>query len=330
MRSGYLFAIFLIALILSCNRIFPDEINEKVVFQRFDRELFGIRNNTFPEAIDSLYEKYSDFLEVFSYHIISIGLPAEKTYRDYLTLFINDPLTREVYTETQKVFPDMKNEEEIISKAFNRYKYHFPENKIPEIVTFVSGFNNPCFTVGEYIGIGLDMYLGSSSKFYDRLQIPQYLKTNMRREKIPSDLIYVWSSDIFPYHDSVNNLLSHMIHQGQLMYFLEALLPKESDELLIGFTKEQLRWCNNNEEMMWIYLIENKLLFSEDQMNIRKIMGPAPFINFFTKESPGKSGIWIGWQIIKEFAKHNPKLSLKQIMEENDYEKILRLSKYSP
>jgi len=81
---------------------------------------------------------------------------------------------------------------------------------------------------------------------------------------------------------------------------------------------------------MWISLIENKLLFSDNQMDIRKLTGPAPFTYFFSNESPGRAGIWIGWQIVKQFAKRNPSMSLKQIMEETDYQKILHVSGYNP
>jgi hypothetical protein len=245
-------------------------------------------------------------------------------------MFLNDGLNREVYKETQKVFPDLKQEEKMLTKAFKRYKYHFPENEIPEVVAFVSRFNNSCFTVSNFLCLGLDMYMGTSSEYYKKLDIPQYQKVNMYREKIPSDLIFAWASAIFPYHDSVNNVLSHIIHQGKLMYFVEAMLPDQPDELRMGFKKGQMRWIKNNEEMMWIYLVENKLLFSEDQIDTRKLIGPAPFTYFFTKESPGRAGLWIGLQIIREFARRNPGLSLKQMMEENDYQKILRLSKYNP
>jgi hypothetical protein len=305
-------------------------IKVNVHIQRFDRELFKINTDSIPIAIEYLYSNYTDFLEVFSYHIIAIGLPSEKTYQSYLGMFINDRLNKEVFNETQKVFPDLIKEEATLSEAFKRYKFHFPDNKIPVVVSFVSRFNNSCFTVGDYLGIGLDMYLGVSSPYYKKLDLPQYQKVNMYREKIPSDLIFAWASEIFPYNDSVNNVLSHIIHQGKLMYFLEAMLPSQSDELLTGFTGKQLKWIHNNEEMMWIYLIENKLLFSENQMDIRKLTGPAPFTYFFTSESPGRAGIWIGWQIVREYSKRNPHLSLKQIMEEKDYEKILRLSKYNP
>jgi hypothetical protein len=306
------------------------KINLQVEIRRFDRELFSSDTDTIARSIDRLYKKYQDFFEIFSYHIVSLGLPSERTFPGYLEIFINDPLNRDVYNETQKAFPDLKKEEKVLEDAFKNYIYHFGENEIPEVVAFISRFNNSCFTVSNYVGIGLDMYLGSTSEYYTRLDLPQYLKVNMYRKKIPSDIIYTWASEIFQFNDSVNNALSRIVHQGKLVYFTKALLPDQPEELILGYTRDQMRWLSKNEDMMWLSLVENKLLFSDNQMDIRKLTGPAPFTYFFTNESPGRAGIWIGFQIVKQFTKRNPSMSLKQIMDETDYQKILQVSGYNP
>ncbi len=335
MRTLILRHIFLAIIVLvSCNRnnfnVNTKGINVNVEIHRFDMELFGMNTDTLSQAIGFLYNKYTDFFEVFSYHIISIGLPTERAYPAYLRMFLEDNLNRRVYQETQKKFTDLKKEEKILTDAFKRYKFYFEDAEIPEVVAFVSRFNNSCFTVSNFIGIGLDMYLGSSSEYYQKLNIPGYIKSNMNRDKISSDIMYTWALEIFPFQDSINNVISHMIHEGKLMYFVKAMLPDQSDQLIMGYTKDQLKWVKKNEEMMWIYLVENKLLFSDNQMDIRKLTGLAPFTFFFTNQSPGRAGVWIGWQIVREFVRRNPDLSLKEIMEENDYQKILQLSKYSP
>ena len=114
------------------------------------------------------------------------------------------------------------------------------------------------------------------------------------------------------------------------MYFLDCVFPDESDYLKIGFLPEKIKWCKDHENGMWTYLIENKLLFTIDHMNIRRFTGPGPFTASFTQESPGKAGVWIGWQIVRRYMKKNPQVSLSSLMKDNDYQKILNLSGYSP
>ena len=61
---------------------------------------------------------------------------------------------------------------------------------------------------------------------------------------------------------------------------------KLTDELIFGFTADQMKFCRNNESQMWQYLIEHDLLFNTEQFTIRKLTGEAPFTSYFTNESP--------------------------------------------
>ncbi len=310
----------------------PDISGIKLPFtiHRFDRELFTMDQDTLDNAITYFYRTYEDFFDIFSYYVINIGRPSEKNFSENLAMFINDPLNREVYRKTQEVFGDASGLEHEFADAFKRYRYYFPGDTIPEVVAFVSRFNNPCFTVTHYIGIGLDMYLGNTSDYYERLGIPQYRRMLMIPGKLPSDALYTWAKELFPFNDSVDNVLSHMIHEGQLMYFVGHLLPDEPDTLRFGFTRSQMKWCKNNEEQMWTSMVENKLVFSQDPMEIRKLTGVAPYTPLFTGESPGRAAVWTGWRIVEAWADRNPGLSLADIMKARNYQEILRLSRYDP
>ena len=148
--------------------------------------------------------------------------------------------------------------------------------------------------------------------------------------KMVSDALYGWLSQQFEYKGETENLVSEMIYQGKLQYFLDALDPDGADSLKIGFTKLQLEWCKSHETDMWNYLVEKKLLFSGDRMEIVRFINPAPFTTPFGQKSPGRTGVWIGRQIVRSYLKKNPLIGLRGLMEENDYHKILNSSGYSP
>ncbi|MFC2121301.1 gliding motility protein GldB, partial [Bacteroidota bacterium] len=221
-------------------------------------------------------------------------------------------------------------------QSFSFYKYYFPYRQLPDIYTFISGFNQSVVTDEKILGIGLDKYFGDTCDFYTRLAWPNYIKKNMQPEKIVSDCMKAWA---FMEFDSgrpninqeiiKNNAINHMLFHGKIMYFLDAVLPYEEDSLKIGFSNNQLEWCQNNEAQMWDYLIENKLLFSTELLTIRKLVEDAPFTSYFTDQSPGRAGVWIGWQIIKSYMKKN-NCSLEELMLENDYQKIMTISGYNP
>jgi uncharacterized protein YjaZ len=142
--------------------------------------------------------------------------------------------------------------------------------------------------------------------------------------------MYAWAFQEYEYKGNTENLVSNMIYQGKLLYFVDAMIPEGPDSLKIGFTKNQMEWCKANESVMWSYLIENKSLFSGDRMESVRFINPAPFTTPFGQKSPGRSGVWIGWQIVKSYMKKNPEITLKGMMEENDYHKILNESGYAP
>ena len=62
-------------------------------------------------------------------------------------------------------------------------------------------------------------------------------------------------------------------------------------------------------------------------------MAVSPFSKFnneIEQESPGRIGAWIGWQIIRQYIKENPKVELKTLLEDMDGQKIFKDSKYKP
>lgn len=305
-------------------------IDLEVEVQRFDREIFTMDFDTIGKAVSTFYRKYGDLFDVFNVHVINIGAASQKYYGSYLSMFVNDPANREVYDYTQDIFPDTRETDMVLTDAFRRYRFHFPGAPVPEIVGYVSRFNHKLFTVENYIGVGLDQYLGRDCPYYDMLGTPQYMQYNMHPGKIPSDVVHVWGTAKFPYNDSIDNVLNRMVYGGLMLYFTDALLPGMADSLKIGFSPAQMRFCRNNEEQMWTYLVEHKLLFQTDPMEIRKLTEDAPTTHYFPSESPGRAAVWLGWQIVREYARRNPDLGVAEIMGERDYQKILRESRYQP
>jgi hypothetical protein len=160
--------------------------------------------------------------------------------------------------------------------------------------------------------------------------LPGYLTRNKVPERVPVDVMYAWATQIYPYNDSVDNVLARMIHQGLLTYFVDAMYPGMEERLKMGFTEDQMSWCINNEKQMWTHLVEEKLLFSPDPLVSRKLVEDAPHTRYYTEESPGRAAVWQGWQIVKAYASNHPQLSLDQVLSQRNYQEILRGSRYNP
>ena len=329
----FLILISLVSL-LSCNnnklKIDVSDINLSLKIQRFDSVLYNIKTDSVINYVPDLQKQYNEFFEIFNNKIINIGEPDQLAYSGYLTKFLTDNIIIEVLEKVNKEFSDFSNYSSELELAFKHYKYYYQEKPIPNIYTYVSGFNQSIVTTENILGIGLDKYLGENSEYYKQLGIPAYLRYKMTKSRIVPDCMTAWALQEFNYNDSTDNLLNRMIYNGKIMYFLDAVLPSYEDSIKIGYKTSQIAWCKANEKEIWTYIVENKLLFNSEFINIKKMIDDAPNTSFFPQNSPSRTGVWIGWQIVRSYMKNNQEVTLQELMKSSDYQKILNYSKYKP
>jgi len=322
-------------ILVSCkNNRFDDidisrsEVNIEV--RRFDKDLFAIKPDSVEVQLPALKEKYGQFADLFFEGIIRIGKPENPQYYQFLRSFLTDTMVSNAYRKSQSNFKSLDDLNVALTDAFRRYNYHFPTRKIPAVISYVSGYNLSVAIDEDVVAVGLDRYLGASTPQYKLLGIPRYMANKMIPEKIPSDIIRSWLYGEFAYNDSVDNLLSNMIYEGELIYITKHLLPNEPEHLIHGFSEEQLKWCEKNEADMWTHLIENKLLFTTNTLEINKFINDAPFTSGFPQESPGRAAVWIGYRIVESLMQRNEQMTLEDLMSIRDYQKVLNMARYKP
>ena len=329
-----LFVSFLLLTINSCSkkRTIPDvsHIKVNISIQRFEQDIFQSDFEKIEDSIKNFKTKYGEFFEIFNHKIVQLGSTENPAYPALLKGFITDYTMNQLYKKVTKDFPHIDTLENQLAAIFTFYKYYFPNKPVPRIITFISGFNQSMVTTDTIIGIGLDKYLGSKCEYYKRLGIPAYARVNMYKEKIPTDCAKAWALTQFTMSDSSFNLLSNMIYQGKIIYFTQMMVPDANDTILTGLSKHNIEWCEKNENQMWTYLIEKKLLFTSDYLTINKFIQDGPFTKDFGQSSPGRAAVWIGWQIIQSYMDKYPEVSLKELMEDNDFQTILNKAKYKP
>ena len=326
--------LFVVITIMSCNKnkfeIDISHIDADLEIIRFDKELFSVPVDSLKNFVPVLDKKHNEFLDIFGNQIINIGGTNNALFTGLLEQFVNDYNIKQVKQDVYNEFSDMSEIEGQLQNGFKHYKFYFPEKTIPKVYTSITGFNQSIIISDSILGIGLDKYLGKSYKFYNKMQIPMYMQVNMEKEFIVSDCFRAVAIAEFPFYDSITNLSTMMIYEGKVQYFLDAILPYTPDSIKLRYTSKQLNWLNKSEESMWEFLIDKKLLFSTDFMEIKRFTGEAPFTAAFSNESPARTGNWLGYKIVCAYMKKNPEITLKDLMNEKDYHKILNQSKYNP
>ena len=328
----------MLSLITGCKRnaykINISGISADIELKRLEKDLFDPDPSEIPKKIEVLKEKYGDFFQFFSY-VIKAGDVEDPSFSDLLVEFCTDRLNNEVYSEVIRQYPEIESLERQLEDAFRHYLWYFPGNSVPEIYTCITGFNRSIITIrgASVLGIGLDGYLGKDSDYYPRLGIYRYVSARMNSYNIVPDCMYalaatLWDFEFMNYQ--TGDVLTEMIHEGKLKYFERCMLPETGDTLLFGFTADQMKFCRNNERQIWQYLVEHDLLFSTDQMVVRKLVGEAPFTSYFTVESPGRAAVWIGYRIVENFMENNKEVDLETLMENTDIQGLLEKAGYNP
>lgn len=335
MNIGRTIQILICAIVLSgCHGKSGIDISKTykdIEIQRFEQDLFAIPADSIWQHVPQMEQKYGQFLDLFSIKIINIGGTNQLNYDRKLASFLTDPDICGSMREVNRIFGTGKLKfEKELSEAWARLAVLFPEKEQPKIYTHISGFNQNIVVDSGLISISLDKYLGTNNKYYQMLRTPVYLQHNMHPQKIASDVVTALGLTEFEYTPKDDNLISQMLYYGKIHVFLDYLLPDSPDSLKWGYSQSQMDWCEKNERLMWTSMVDKNALFSTSVKEINRMVNPGPFTASFSQKSPGGVGQWIGYKIIKSYLKHNPNVTLQDLMRENDYQLILNSSHYKP
>ncbi|WP_456072971.1 gliding motility lipoprotein GldB [Daejeonella oryzae] len=338
-RCPQIYLIFLTSiLMIACqSKTTPDVSNIKVStsIERFDKELSALTADQVSVKAPQLKQKYGHFYADFMDKILGVGDVSDTSYYQQLRIVLANKDYRELSAEVNQKYPGMEKVQQDLTEAFKHVRYYYPKQKLPRLISFFSGFSVQTPVGNDYIGIGLDMFLGADSKFYPALRqsIPEYISRRFTPENITPRVIEGFArEDLFPAKDGDRSLLSKMIYNGKILYFLDATMPDLADSLKIGYSSRQMEWSKKFEPQIWAYFLQNDLLYESDYMKIQKYLADAPFTPGIgeNSESAPKLAVFIGWQIVKMYMNKNPEITLQQLMTDSDFQKILTRSKYKP
>lgn len=340
-KNGFILLITLSLFACKKKKGIPDVSNIPlyIKIERFDRDFFAIDTNNVWRGLTELNKKYPSLTGIFLQKVLGLDSTlAVQGVKNFISLSGN------LYDTVNIVFKNISDIEKDFKKAFQFVKYYFPKYKVPAIATIAGPVDamaqaesgpTPDFLGPDFLGISLQFYLGNqfsvySDPFFIENVAPGYRSRRFSKEYIIGDAMQLIVSDIFPDKSSGKPLIEQMIEKGKQWYLLDKFLPTTADSVKTGYTQKQLNWCNENEGLIWSYLVRNEDLNSLNPAIIQTYIGEAPFTQGFSQElSPGNMGQWIGWQIIKKFVGKNPDMKPEEVMN-MAASKILSEAKYKP
>ena len=300
--------------------------------ERLDQVLFNLDTSHIKDTLLGMNPRYPFISEVLLQQMLAIDSSnIEAALLSFLTAY------RPIFTAVQKINAPVSAHPRL-QTLFKNVHYYFPDYPLPKkIIYFIGpldGFGN---SIGaDYMAIGLQMFLGDTSSWYQSEQIkkyfPPYMSRNFTPRFIPITAAKNLLQDIAPNSNLTQGLIIEMIEMGKRQYILKKVLPENNDADLFGYSASQYAATIKAEQDIWNYLLKMNLVYAKDPKVASQLLNEGPFSLYFGNEIPGNVGIFIGYQIVKSWMEQQSEKEQSNLIAllQLPAEKIFAESKYKP
>lgn len=307
----------------------PADIRVRFETQRFDKELWALRDSLMSPVANDFKNRYRDFLPFYASTLIQLGRPQDPQLLHRLQAYLHDPYIDTVYRDVLSHFSDFSTFDKSFSDAFRFLKLYFPDAPDYNIITHVSGFQYKTALIDSAVLVGLDLYLGRDYRYYPKVEfMTAYLMRRLDDRHLVPDAMQLILEDLIPEFGNSNKLLHRMLEQGKVVYALKKVLPNTPDSTLFGYTTAQMKWTQENETNIWAYMLNRDILYTNDLGEVARFMQDGPFTNGLPEEAPARLGHYIGYRIVDAFMQKNNQNDLAELFADRDYDSMFKNAAY--
>ena len=333
--------LFLLFLLAQCDFYKNNKIldlsssNLEIKLNRFEKKFEKIDTNNIISSLKSLRSEDSLFFDSYTIQMMRFGritdTPSVTT--KYIREFLTNKDVRNLHDSVSIKFENIKPIEQELTEAMKYFEHYFPNLAIPKVYSVVSefGYNAVTFDSATLV-LSLDMFMGKDFSIYRSIDFPSYKIARFAPQYIAPNAMEVLYLQHFGRNEleETSALVYEMIEKGKKLYFLESMMPEKEKHFLIGYSPEQLAWCNASESDIWAFYNEKDLFYSKSYIEHKKHIDDGPRTAGMPKEAPGNVGSWVGWQIVNAYMKNaGGSVTLEQLLK-TPAETIMNKSKYKP
>ncbi len=284
------------------------------------------------------FQSKQQLVDFFARHTTMRDVFFNRSAYPHDSIFINElyrrfttPAFDTLLMETKRVFGDGSELKKEFTQAFTNLKFYYPEIQIPKIETVITGMESDLFVSDSLVIVGLDYFLGHGAKYQPNMY--EYMLRRYTKEfVVPSTmLLYGIDGRINTVNPEDKTVLADMIAYGKAYYFAKQMLPCVPDSVFIGYTSKEINGARENTDIIWKHLVEREVFFNTAKNIKQKYIDERPTTIEIGDQCPGRIGVWLGWQIVTEFARKNNRYDeLPKLMKLSNPEQILKGSRFRP
>lgn len=308
-------------------------IEYHVKLVRYENEFLNLKDEGFEGKYEELLADYPLITAVMVEQVIQAGRVNEPRF-GVLKKFFLDTNLQKVVSDIGNQFKDLSSLENELSSAFKYVKYYYPNEELPEkAYTVFSAFRVPGFTYENTLAISLDWYMGKGYEYYNSQVFPLYMQRRMSHEYITPQVLKAYFTNKYPMEEHTDEtLLSEMIYWGKQLEFTKMMMPNLHDSLIIEYTSANLKWCKENEGMMYQHFVDGNLWYETEQNKTYRYVSDGPYTVAANVpiESAPRMGWYVGWQIVRNYLDNEKGNPVEILFENDNYQDIFRKARYKP
>lgn len=250
------------------------------------------------------------YLFGYCYHV---PVQPDTLYVQSMQRVFNDPYVKALEQEMAIHLKStrIKHQQKLLN-TFKCMKVLLPKVPQPKHVIWMnSAFTSSIFCSEQSIAIGMERYLGASSKSIQQLpenQFFQWIKDGMEPRFLPRDAVVGWLNT-HAIEENNATLSEAMIRWGKLLFVTQKLMQEEDLSIVLRYSRKDLDWALASEWAVWKYLIDEQLLYDRREDTRQSLLHEGPFTRGLPQESPDRLGQFLGYRIVAQYVEdHHPTL----------------------
>lgn len=287
------------------------------------------------ETRSDAIERYPVLSRIVFHHIA--GLPADPLTAA-IDSFYSIPASVNIALLIDSVYDDMSRIQKDWNQSLTAYHHFFPERPLTQMYTIQSnlGIANFMFEDGggqDAVAASLDFFLGKNYPYLalakENPTFSNYNNRTFNKDHLVTKTIGAVVDDLVG-EPAIKDFLHLILREGKKLYILEKISPHLPDTAIFEYTPDQLQWCRNNEYEIWNFFLEKDMIYEKSVVTIAKYIQPSPSSQGMPPNAPGRTGSFIGYQIIRAFMDNNPGTDLNFLITLTDAQEILNRANYKP
>lgn len=258
----------------------------EIKIARYDRLQYEatVQNSFF--SLQRMNTEFAQETRLLVEDVLDLGSVNMLDMNERLCTYFSDSILVHLMEDVGEKFKDVSSIEENLTHGFKNLKKEIRELPVPKIYTQISALNQSIVVGDSILGISLDKYMGDDYPLYKK-----YYYANQRRSMSPEYIVpdcftfYLLGQYPFLWLEGHRSLMDILLYRGKIAWTVENVLEGDrSGKTALGYTKEEVKWCEQHEEELWKEMKLNHYMETTDPMVIRSYISSNTRL-LFNKDS---------------------------------------------